>query len=128
MSNKEKFINCTQNEIFNNPSNYIENYKDDWQDICDFWETFCSTKTAPKITENGIKILDFMQKNITLYNNVFKAKDIAEGLFMSPKSISGSMQKLVKEGFCEKIGGSPVCYKLTDAGKEEYIEIIDSST
>jgi len=120
MSNKEKFIQLVNEVIFNGPADYSG--LEDWEDICDFWSTFCTTKVAPKITENGIKVLKFMQENEIQYNNVFKAKDIGEGLFVSSKSVSGSMQKLIKEGFCEKIGGSPVCYKITDLGRNEQLE------
>ena len=70
----------------------------------------------PIITESGAKVLQFMQRNRRLYNNVFKAKEIAEGLDTSSHSVSGSMRKLVAEGFVEKIGQNPVAYSITDKG------------
>ena len=53
---------------------------------------------------------------------LFKAKDIAEGLFISSRTVSGAMRKLVSDGFVEKVGQDPVIYTITEKGKE--IEII----
>ena len=75
-------------------------------------------KSTPTFTENGIKILKCMQENEEKYMNIFKAKDIGEILFMAPRSVSGSMKKLINEGYAEKIGINPVAYGLTDAGKK----------
>lgn len=73
---------------------------------------------AKAITENGIKILKFMQESHTKYNNVFKAKDIGEGIFSSGKAVSGSMRKLVTDGYVSKEGKDPVMYSLTAKGME----------
>ena len=51
-----------------------------------------------------------------------KARDIAEGLFISSKTVAGAMRKLVSDGFVEKIGDSPSIYEITEKGKT--IEII----
>lgn len=67
-------------------------------------------------TENGLKILKCMQDNQEKYINIFKAKDIGEILFMSPRSVSGSMKKLIADGYVEKVGIAPVAYGLTDMG------------
>ena len=72
---------------------------------------------AKEITENGLKILQFMQENYEKRNNIFKAAEIGEGLFMSGKSVSGSMRKLVSDGYVTKEGKDPVCYSLTDKGR-----------
>lgn len=69
------------------------------------------------ITENGTKILSYMQENCEKYNNSFKAKEIGKGLFMSSRSVSGSMRKLISDGYVEKIGSDPVVYSITDHGK-----------
>jgi Mn-dependent DtxR family transcriptional regulator len=55
-------------------------------------------------------------------NNMFKAKDIAEGIFVSSRSVSGAIRKLVTDGFVEKTGQDPIIYSLTTAGKEVTIE------
>lgn len=70
------------------------------------------------ITENGLKILTIMQENYEKYNNVFTSKNIGEFLFMSPRSVSGSMKKLITDGYIEKIGSNPVSYGLTSLGKD----------
>ena len=74
-------------------------------------------KSESTFTENGKKILLCMQNNSNKYE-LFNAKIIGELLFMSPRSVSGSIKKLINEGYCEKIGNNPVSYKLTIAGKE----------
>ena len=73
----------------------------------------------PELTDNGKLILDYFQKSeVTL----LKAKDVAEGLFISSKAASGSLRKLVNDGFCEKVGQDPVVYTLTEKGKNFIIE------
>ena len=43
----------------------------------------------PKFTENGKNILVYMQNNYKDNNNIFNAKGIGEGLFLSSKGVSG---------------------------------------
>ena len=50
-------------------------------------------------------------------NNIFTSKEIAEALFTSGRSVAGSMRKLVKDGYFEKVGKDPVQYSLTEKGK-----------
>lgn len=84
----------------------------------EYWEEFKTGKPSKGgITESGAKILQYMVENEDKYNNIFKAKDIGEGLFMSSRSVSGSMRKLVTDGYCIKAGNDPVCYSLTEQGK-----------
>ena len=84
------------------------------------WEYFQSLKTVenekPAFTENGAKVLKWMQENYSAYNNILKAKEIGEGLFCSSRTVSGAMRKLITDGYVTKTTGSPVCYSLTDAG------------
>lgn len=123
MTKKEKFINCIQSEIFDNPDIYSENWETDWDDICSFWEDYKKCTTPPKdMTENGLKVLTWMQEHIEEMSNIFTAKEIGEGLFTSGRSISGSMKKLVNDGYVEKIGKNPVQYSLTEAGKLYHID------
>ena len=72
----------------------------------------------PEITDNGKVILDYLQKNPA---SSWKARDIAEGLFISSRSVSGTLRGLVNSGFMEKIGESPVVYILTEKGKNYQI-------
>ena len=46
------------------------------------------------------------------FNNQFKAADIAEGLGVVPRSVAGSMRKLVNDGYIKKIGEKPNVYSL----------------
>lgn len=91
-------------------------------------EYFNQLKATPEkekapFTENGAKILIWMQENYASYNNVLKAKEIADGLFLSSsRSVSGSLRKLVTDGYVKKIDGSPICYSLTEIGKT--VEVI----
>lgn len=68
-------------------------------------------------TENGKKIIIYMQENYENCDNVFKSKEIGEGLFLSGRSVSGSMRKLITDGYIQKNGTDPVTYGLTDLGK-----------
>lgn len=73
----------------------------------------------PEITDNGKIILDYIQKNPS---PTYKAKDIAEGIFLSSRTVSGAMRKLVTDGFLEKMGKEPVLYTITEKGKNYKIE------
>ena len=80
------------------------------------WKTE-KPKSAKPITENGIKILKYMQKTETHKGTLFKASDIGEGLFMSGRSVAGCMRKLITDGFVQKEGKDPIVYSLTDKGE-----------
>ena len=43
-------------------------------------------------------------------------------MFVSSRTVSGTLRKLVTDGFCEKIGQDPVIYTITEKGKEFIIE------
>ena len=73
----------------------------------------------PVLTDGGKKILKYMQE---CGIPALKAKDIAEGLFISSRGVSGSLRKLVTDGFCEKVGQDPVVYTLTEKGKNFVID------
>lgn len=85
-------------------------------------------KEKAPFTENGARILIWMQENYEHYNNVLKAKEIAEGMFVingvpiTSRGVSGAIRKLITDGYVEKIAGTPVCYSLTDIGK--VVEVI----
>ena len=85
-------------------------------------------KEKPPFTENGAKVLIWMQENYSSYNNILKAKEIAEGMFaingtpITSRTVSGSMRKLITDGYVSKTPGSPVCYSLTDLGRT--VEVI----
>jgi len=89
-------------------------------DALDYWNGLQVTgdEGKAKFTENGKLVLKYMQENKETYNNLFKAKDIGEGMGISSRTASGAMRKLVSDGYCEKIGENPVVYSLTNKGIE----------
>lgn len=74
----------------------------------------------PVLTDNGKQVLLYLQQNQD--KALWKARDIAEGLFVSPRGVSGSLRKLVTDGFVEKMGESPTIYSITEKGKNYIIE------
>ena len=119
MTKKEAFIKIIQTEIFDRTDIYAENYPDEYELAASFWEDFKDgkVKNSGAITENGKKLLSWMQENVDTMTNLFTSKEAAEALFTSGRSIAGSMRKLVNDGYVEKTGKDPVQYSLTEAGK-----------
>lgn len=76
-----------------------------------------SEKSA--FTDNGKAILQWLQ---TAPMAMYKAKDIAEGMGLASKSVSGAMRKLVTDGYVEKVGKDPVVYSITESGKNIVFE------
>lgn len=99
-------------KYFNHTTDTYEFFKEDFEKILKG-----IIPTQKGITENGIKILKIMQNKLDQYNNIFTSKNIGEFLFMSPRSVSGSMKKLITDGYVIKLGLNPVSYGLTDLGK-----------
>lgn len=118
MSKKEAFLKIVKAEIFDRADIWIENYPDIFSDALDYWNGLNATgdKEKPAFTPNGIIVLKFMQDNKETYKNLFKAKDIGEGLGISSRTASGALRKLVSDGYAEKLGENPVVYSLTDKG------------
>ena len=87
-----------------------------------YWNVFCSEQEVekPMFTDNGKLILQYMKDHQT--DGMWKARDIAEGLFINSRAVSGAMRKLVSDGFVEKVGQDPVVYALTDNGKNITID------
>ena len=85
-------------------------------DIQNYFEALANSTEIekPELTENGATILKYMQTSDEVS---MKARDIAEGLFISSRAVSGALRKLVNDGFAEKIGQTPVTYTLTEKGK-----------
>ena len=119
MTKKEAFIKIIQTEIFDRTDIYAENYPDEYELAVSFWEDFKDgkIKSSGAMTENGEKLLSWMQENVDTMTNLFTSKEAAEALFTSGRSIAGSMRKLVNDGYVEKTGKDPVQYSLTEAGK-----------
>ena len=123
MTKKERFIEFV-NEIIDVAKVDEWDDKEDWKDAFDFFEELKNgkVKNSGAMTENGAKLLSWMQENVEKMSNVFTSKEAAEALFTSGRSIAGSMRKLVNDGYVEKAGKDPVQYSLTEAGKNYQFE------
>lgn len=69
----------------------------------------------PMFTESGLSILEYLQ---TCDAKSLKARDIADGMVISSRQVSGAIRKLVTDGFVDKMGSSPVIYSLTTKGRD----------
>lgn len=78
----------------------------------------------PLFTETGLQILEYLKAQDA---RSLKAKDIADGMEISSRKVSGSIRKLVTDGFVEKYGANPVVYTLTEKGKNFDIESYKNS-
>lgn len=112
MTNKEKFIQELEAYILHETTIPFSD---------DAWAYFQVLKATPEkekapFTENGAKVLIWMQENYESYNNILKAKEIGDGLFCSSRTVSGAMRKLITDGYVNKTAGTPTCYSLTDLG------------
>lgn len=114
MSKKETFITEITQLLMDAPDNYLS------PDALDFWNSLQMTadNEKPKFTENGKKILVYMRENKDKYNNLFKAKDVGEGLDITSRTASGALRKLTNDKYVEKVGDNPVIYSLTSLGIE----------
>ena len=117
MTKKEAFIDLV-NYFFEDNDVRFEN-DEKFQLAKEFFEDFKNNKikNSNAMTENGKKLLSWMQENADTMTNLFTSKEAAEALFTSGRSIAGSMRKLVNDGYVEKTGKDPVQYSLTEAGK-----------
>lgn len=115
MSKKQEFIKFVEMAIDAYPQEMNEEARV-------YWEAFKGKEEVdkPLFTDNGKLILRYLQDNLTI--EMWKARDIAEGLFVSSRTVGGAMRKLCADGYVEKIGQDPVVYALTEKGKEIVIE------
>lgn len=113
MSKKEKFVNVI--ETLFNKNDLKDIAKNDYDDVITYWKAFKGKEEIdkPLFTDNGKLILQYMKDTMP----TGKARDIAEGLFISSRTVSGSMRKLVSDGYVEKLGQEPTIYSITDKGK-----------
>ena len=113
MTAKELFIKEIEDLIEGNPLS---------EKAAEYFENLKLKKEKAEITETGMKIIKFMQEHQD--KDSFLAKTIGEGLFLSSRSVSGSIRKLVEDGYCTKEGKDPVHYSLSDKGKNQKIWLI----
>ena len=113
MSLKQDFISYVESNFVTNPMP---------EDLYDYWDKFKGDSSGgdkPQFTENGKKILSYLKEHTDV--KTWKAKDIAEGMFISSRTVSGAIRKLVTDGYVEKVGQDPVIYSITDKGIETTI-------
>lgn len=97
---------------------------EDWNAMIDFWENTKAKALKGKeenqeMTENGKAVLAYMQENVA---EPATSKEIAAGMGISSRSVSGAMRKLISTGYVEKEENtSPIHYNLTELGKEYII-------
>ena len=87
------------------------------EDALKFYKSFKSITedVKPQFTENGKRILVFLQNSD---KELWKAKELADELQISSRSVSGSCRKLVTDGYVDKVSKDPVIYTLSSKGKE----------
>lgn len=85
-------------------------------DALEYWNEIQAP--VSEVTENGAKILKWMQENVESTENIFSAVIIGNGIFASSRQVTGSMNGLVNKGFVSKKGKAPVIYSLTEKGKD----------
>ncbi len=120
MNNKEIFIKIVDYCFDDGGIILSDNFtEEEYLAAINFWKEFKEgkVKESKGMTENGTKLLSWMQENEVSMCNLFTSKEAAEALFTSGRSIAGSMRKLVNDGYVEKIGKDPVRYSLTEMGK-----------
>lgn len=115
MSKKQEFIKYVEMAIDAYPVEMNN-------DAMAYWEALKGKEEIdkPLFTDNGKLILKYLQENQETTN--WKARDVAEGLFISSRAVSGAMRKLCSDGFVEKVGQDPVIYILTENGKNIEID------
>lgn len=122
MTNKEIFIEKI-NQLLNDCPDFFGQDETAEKALAYFEELKNQKSNAKAITENGLKILQYMNDNCNSCGNIFKARDIGEGIFMSGRSVSGSMRKLLSDGYVSKEGKDPVVYAITEEGKNFLLTI-----
>lgn len=88
----------------------------------EYFNSLKASTEKPLITEKGIEILQAMQSEMDIRNNLFKASDVGEIIGKPAKAVSGSLRKLVTDGFVQKIGEKPILYALSEKGKTFKVE------
>lgn len=111
---KEVFIKSVENCIEKYPNEFSE-------EAIKYFNNFKSTVSEDKeeFTEIGKQVFLYMQSSS---KEMWKAKDIADEIEISSRSVSGAMRKLISDGYVEKQGKNPVIYTLTSKGIEKVIE------
>lgn len=116
MNKYEKFLNYFDWLIKN--CKQPVNLPDEVQDVYNTLRAHQEVE-KPLFTENGLLIFKYL-RNCDAKS--LKARDIADGMQISSRVVSGAVRKLVSDGYVDKYGSNPVFYSLTDKGKKFDIE------
>lgn len=116
MSNKQEFIDFVEMVVENYGKEMPEGAKKYFDAMKSVPE-----KEKPMFTDGGKQILKYMKDN-HVEGETVTAKQVAEGMGISSRSVSGALRKLVNDGFMEKAGTDPVVYALTYKGVEVTID------
>lgn len=128
MTNKEQFIQEIEELLADRCKTFGEDGLSEGARA--YFEQLKATPEKEKapFTENGAKVLIWMQENYESYNNILKAKEIGDGLFCSSRTVSGAMRKLITDGYVSKTEGTPTCYSLTELGINVTVVIPEKKT
>lgn len=85
----------------------------------EYWDSFIAQEET-KVTENGKEVLRWMRANCL--DGGQTSKVIGENMGTPSRTVSGTMRKLVADGFVTKSDSSPIVYSLTQLGKEICID------
>lgn len=85
-----------------------------------FYEDYQNSKPVKKpITDKGISIILAMRE----VEDWITAKALGEQMDISGRSVSGSLKKLVIDGYVDKRAGNPAAYRITEKGMTCNLEI-----
>ncbi len=80
----------------------------------EFFDDYKKSGAQAKLfTDKGIAVIQEMRE----IDDWISAKSLGERMDLSGRSVSGTMRKLVTDGYIEKKAGSPAMYKITEKGK-----------
>lgn len=83
-------------------------------------ESLLVDKQKSPVTETGLEILKYLQ---SIEVKALPACEIAKGMNVSSRKITGAIRKLVSDDFIMKFGQGPIKYILTEQGKNFNIDI-----
>lgn len=109
VSKKQEFIDFIKSQNLN-----MENASQGAQDYWTALTTAAAETEKPALTDKGAEVLKYIR---TMDATMFKARDVAEGMGMAARSVSGTLTKLKNDSFLERLSESPAIYSLTEKGK-----------
>lgn len=112
MTGKQKFIKVIEETLESCPDFFGELGSEEAAAALDYFKSLTKADEVKPLSEKAQAIYDYMVANAESCNNIFTSRSIAEGLEVSARAVSGSMRKLVTDGYVTKSGKDPVTYSL----------------